>query len=111
MTFARSGGRKRRRAVTAALLRRVGSFLLRSFARDLGDKAAHAESFGMMRVEQFQRSDFLFADDAGDAGESEFQLFGFGRWRKEQASLCRARARGFGGEMNFHDGCSWGMRV
>ena len=41
----------------------------------------------MMRVEQFHGADFLFADDTGDASESQFQFFGLGRRRQEQASL------------------------
>src|SRR5579862_8437642 len=89
----------------------VGSSFLRRFVCDLGDEAAHAESVGMVSVEQLQRSDFLLANHAGDAGEGEFEFFRFGGWREEQASLGRTGARGFGGEMNFHDGGSRGMRV
>src|SRR5579862_46075 len=91
--------------------RRIGMFLLRHLARDLGDKAAHAESFRMMRIEQFHGADFLFADDAGNAGEGKLQFFRLRRGRQEQASLGRTRARRFGGEMNFHNGCSRRMRV
>ena len=89
----------------------IGSFFLRNFARDFGDETAHAESFGMMRVQQFERSYFLLAYHAGDAGECEFQLFGFGRRRQEEASLGRARAGGFSGEMNLYDGRSGRMCV
>ena len=91
-----------------------GKFLnlfLRSFAGDFCDKAAHAKSFRMVRVEQFHCADFLLAHNAGDAGEGQFQLFGLGRGREKKSSLRRARAGRLGGEMNFHDWCSRGMRV
>ena len=65
----------------------------------------------MMRVEQFERSDFVLADDAGDAGESKLQFFWLGGWREEKSSLGRARSSRFRGEMNFHDRCSGRMRV
>ena len=65
----------------------------------------------MMRVEQFQRADFVFAHHAGDAGEREFQFFRFRRGRQKQASLRRTRACRFGGQMNLHDGCAGRMRI
>ena len=64
-----------------------------------------------MRVEQLQRSHFVLADHAGDAGQGEFQFFRFGRWRQEQASLGGARAGRFSGQMNFYDGRSGRMRI
>src|SRR5438309_11202788 len=65
----------------------------------------------MMRVQQFERSYFLLPYHACDAGQCQFQLFGFGRRREEQASLGQARAGGLGREMNFYNGRSGRMGV
>src|SRR5262244_1440108 len=62
-----------------------------------------------MRVEELGAADAIGADHAGDAGEREFEFFGLGRGRLEEASLGGARASGFGGKMDFHDRGSRGM--
>ena len=65
----------------------------------------------MMRVEQLHGADLLLTNNAGDAGEREFQFFRLRRGGEEQASLRRARTRRFRGEMNLHNRCPRRMRV
>jgi len=90
-------------------MERVGPFVFALVLDHRRNEALHAETFGMMRVEEFGAADFVGADHAGDAGEREFEFFRLGCGRLEEASLGSARASGFGGKMNFHDRGSRGM--
>ena len=67
-------------------------------------EAAHAKFAGTMRVHQFGRADIGIADEIGEAGDGQLQLFRIGRTGKKKSALRGAGTRGFGGQSNFQNG-------
>ena len=64
----------------------------------------------MMSVEEFGDADVVFADDASDAGERQFQFVGRGRDREKDAGLDGARVHRFEREREREGGRRGRMR-
>ena len=68
------------------------------------------ERVGVVGVEEFGDADVVFADDAADAGEREFQFVGRGRDGEKDAGLDSARVHRFERERERDGGRCGRMR-
>ena len=76
-----------------------------------GCKSLHAKTLGTIRVQQFQRSNFVFANDSRNARQCELKFFRLRRRRKKKAALRRAWPHRLRPQMNFEDRSSRRMRI
>ena len=69
----------------------------------------HVKTFRTMCVQQLDRPNFVFAHNAGDPRQREFQFFRLWRGGKKKAALRISLPRWLCREMHFPDGRSRGI--